>query len=382
MTTIIKNSRILVRKQNVLELQHHDIIIKNSKVEGFDVNIKGSNNNVIDMNGQVLLPLFFNIHCHLGESMYQIEGNDWTLSKYLEYTSNIINKMNLTEQDSTWNQSAEFTVKKLLETGTGGFCAARSASVAKKYNICTMSGYPLMISKKLKKYYTAGFDGYFEYFNQNHSPSCSVGIFLHSLYKSNIELLELASECFHYSADFITVHISEDITTRNLEIKKFNKLPIMVLDELGLLTDRTILVHGGYLSDYELSLIQKKNTVIAVCPVSNIFLNTKIININELERYNIRWCLATDGFATGRTFSIIEQAKELKKQFPLIPYEKIFQSATTVPAQIFNRNIYSGIIEKGVESSFIVVHDSSDYLLETVLEKLFSDKLSWEVVRI
>lgn len=382
MTTIIKNAGILTQKQNALKSEHHDIIIKNSRIQGFDTDTRNSKNNIIDMNGQLLLPLFFNIHCHLGESLYHIYRDKWTLSEYLEYTSGIVNKMSRTEQDVFWKQSADFTIKKLLETGTGGFCSARSASVAKEHNICTMSGYPLMISEKLKKYHDAGFKGYAEYFRQNNSESCSVGIFLHSLYKADNELIQLASECFHYNADFITVHISEDDETRKAETALFRKSPVSVLNEFGLLTDRTVLVHGGMLSDEELSLIQEKNAVIAVCPISNIFLNTKIININKLEKYKIRWCLATDGLATGRTFSIIEQAKTLKKHFPLISYEKIFQSVTAVPAQVFNRSIYTGTIKKGVEASFIAIRDCPDCPVETVIEKFFSGELPWEVIRI
>ncbi|MDE6424715.1 MAG: amidohydrolase family protein [Ruminococcus sp.] len=382
MTTIIKNAKILIEKHNMLKLENHDIIIKNSRIEGLDTNIKEYQDNIIDINGQILLPLFFNIHCHLGESLYKINGKNWNLSKYLKYTSNIVNKMNKIEQNRAWNDSAEFTVKKLLETGTGGFCAARSADIAKKYNICTMAGYPLMLSKKLEEYRNAGIEGYAKYFNQKKSPFCSVGIFLHSLYKANNELLQLASQCFDYNADFITVHISEDVETRKLEIERFKKLPVFTLNEFGLLTDRTILIHCGLLSDEELSLIKEKNAVIAVCPISNIFLNTKIIDINNLEKYNIRWCIATDGLATGKTFSIIEQAMKLKEQFSLISYEKIFRAITTVPAKIFNRDIYSGLIEKNVESSFIVVHNCADYSIQIVLEKLFSGELSWEIIRI
>lgn len=379
MTILLKNVNILVRNTGKWIIEPCNLTIEHAEVLGS--NIESFPDYSIDLDGQLLLPLFFNIHCHLGESLYDISGPDWNISKYLTYTSKIVDNMTLLERDTFWQRSAEETIRRLIKSGTGGFCAARSGEIAKKHHLCTMSGYPLMLSQKLERYYLDGFEGFSRYVSENASPYCSVGVFLHSLYKADEKLLHMAVKCFCSSAEFLTVHISEDLETRQLEIAQFQETPVFVLNRLGLLTDQTILVHGGFLSENEIALIREKNAIIAVCPISNLFLHTTCIDVYALERMGIRWCLATDGLATGRTLSLIEQAAMLKRQFPHIPNIKILQSMTTIPAQVFHKDIYTGMIESGTEAAFILVHKQHITDIESVLEELFTGKVSWEVVK-
>lgn len=226
-----------------------------------------------------------------------------------------------------------------------------------------------------------GFEGFSRYAGENASPYCSVGVFLHSLYKADEKLLHLAVKCCSSLAEFLTVHVSEDLETRRLEIAQFHQEPVALLDRLGLLTDRTILVHGGFLSENELSLVRRKNALIAVCPISNRFLNTACIDVYALERMGIRWCLATDGLATGRTLSLLDQAAALKRQFPHMPNIEILRSMTVVPARAFHRGIYTGMIEPGTGASFILVHGEYKNDLESALEGLFTGRATWEVLK-
>lgn len=393
MVILLKNAGIPVCCDKKWSVECHDIIIEDSKV--LELDGKCVPDRCVDIGERLLLPQFFNIHCHLGESLYEIHGNDWTISKYLAYTSEITDNMIPSERDGFWQNSAEKTMRLLIKNGTGGFCAARSAEISKKYRLCTMAGYPLMLSRKLEQFHLEGLNGFTRYVRKNLSSRCCVGIFLHSLYKADEKLLDLAVNCFRNRAEFLTVHISEDPETRRLETARFGQEPAFVLDRLGLLTDRTILVHGGYLSGKELELIGKRKSLIAVCPVSNRFLNTACADVYALEKMGIRWCLATDGLATGRTLDLIEQAAVLKSRFPLLSGIKLLQSVTTVPARVFHRKIYTGMIQAGTESSFIMLRQRKADLkdeknaegskaaagIESILEKLFTGRLSWKAVR-
>ena len=378
MLTVLENANILVSNNGKYVVKKLNIYIQDNRVIGFNLGIPVDD--FIDLKNKLLLPQFFNIHCHLGESLYNIDGSDWTISKYLNYTEKIIKHMREDERDAMWMYSAQKTISQLIEHGTGVFCAARSAEIAKGNHICTMSGYPLMLSQKLKQYYLDGLIGFRQYINKNNSTDCSVGVFLHSLYKANKEILKLAKNCLDQQANFITVHVSEDQETRKKEIALFHKLPIFVLHKYGLLTNQTIIIHGGYLSNKELSLISEMNAGIAVCPISNQFLNTKCVDVYELERRNIVWCLATDGLATGRTFSMIKQARELKKLFPQLSNTRILESVTVSPAKFYNRGIYTGRIEKGVRAAFLLLYDFDLEHIENGLERFFSGKTGWEAV--
>lgn len=380
MVSLIKNAQILEKRRNGYEMCIHDIVCKDGVVVGEDISCTPQQ--TVDAKGYIVLPQLFNIHCHLGESRYRIEEGDWTITKYLDYTSKIIQEQTKEEADREWNQSADFTAEHMVASGTIGFCAGRSAEIAKKYNLCTMAGYPLMSTRKLENYYRDGLAGYTRYYNDYASDTCSVGVLLHSLYMSDRSLLELAQKCMNFKAGFFAVHVSEDLETRLREMKIFGEEPIFVLDKMGLLGEKTILVHCGCISDRELQLAAKRNAVIAVCPISNRFLNTEMVNILDLEKYGVRWCISTDGYATGRSFSLFDQIIEFKRRWPQIADEKIWESVTVVPAGIFQRPAYKGRIEKGVMSSFIMVQKESGWRAEACLENLFQGHLNWKAVRL
>ena len=211
-----------------------------------------------------------------------------------------------------------------------------------------------MNSEKLIEYKEKGIEGFTNYYKKNQNELCNVGVFFHSLYKNDLDSLKLAYKCLENNAKFLSVHISEDAYTRNQELKAYKKEPVYILDDFGLLNNNTILVHCGYTSKKELELIKRRNSVIAICPISNLFLNTQLADLNYIEELGINWCIATDGLATGRTFSMIKQALALKMKYPFLSYEILFEKMTEAPAKSYNKCSFTGRIELGTQANFLV----------------------------
>lgn len=330
----------------------------------------------------VLLPSFFNIHSHLGESIFRdIEGNDWTISKYLEYTEKYNERLSKEKKASLWIESARFSAREMRIQGTVGFCAARSAEIADEYNMLTMSGYPIMNSNKLASYKEAGIDGFKEYMDKNKSVKNSIGVFLHSVYANDVASLILAQECINMGAEFITVHISEDEETANLEKSVHGVSAVELLDEYGLLSEKSILVHGGYCSKSDLNIVKKRKAIMSICPISNVFLNTKMIDLELLEELGIPWCIASDGLGTGKTFSLIEQARVAKKNYSSISTEKLWRSITRAPGKVFDNALYTGNIEVGAKSVFLnAEYDGDD--VDELLEGIMNGKIGYKTIEV
>ena len=329
----------------------------------------------------VLLPSFFNIHSNLGESIFRhIEGADWTISKYLEYTEKYNDQLSKEQKAKCWIESARFSAQEMWSQGTVGFCAARSAEIADEYNMLTMSGYPIMNSNKLASYKEAGIKGFKEYLD-NKSVNNSIGVFLHSVYANDIESFKLAKECTNMGAEFITVHISEDEETANLEKSVHGISAVELLDKYGLLSEKSILVHGGYCTESDLTIVKARGTIMVICPISNIFLNTKMIDLELLEKLEIPWCIASDGLGTGRTFSLIEQVKAAKNVYSSISTEKFWRSITTIPGRVFGNALYTGNIEVGVKSTFInAEYDGND--VDELLEGILNGKINYKTIEV
>jgi cytosine/adenosine deaminase-related metal-dependent hydrolase len=344
-TKKLVNANILL-EDNGYRLEIHNLCIQNGKIVSFD-DIVGEK--VIDCKGKVIIPSLFNVHCHLGESIFKnIEGNDWTLEKYLKYTTEYNDGLDSENRNVQWLESAEYTIQKCTKNAIANICSARSAEMSRKYGIRNMAGYPIMQGQKLKEYYDEGLGGFKKYLLDNKSESCSVGVFLHSIYMNNTEGLALAKECMKSGADFITVHISEDENTRNKELKTYGRDSVYVLKDYELLSSKSLLVHCGKISDDEKGLIKEANAAIAICPISNSFLNSGMIDIYSLCDVGINWYIASDGLATGRTFSLFEQAEYIKKVYPKLDYAELFKRMTIYPAEHFQVGGYRGIIAENV----------------------------------
>ena len=334
------------------------------------------------MNEGVIIPAFFNMHSHLGESIFKsISGDDWTISRYLEYTEKYNAELSKEERDSVWLESARYTARQMYAQGTLGFCAARSSSIAKEFNLLTMSGYPIMNSRKLIDFKNAGLNGFIAYMNENKSVAGKVGVFLHSIYSNDAESFDFARQCIKNGADFITVHVSEDLYTSEMEKKRHNMSAIELLDKYGLLSDKTVLVHCGCCSDEDLLLIKERHAIICVCPISNRFLNTRMVNLYKLEEIGIPWCIATDGIGTGRTFSLLEQIKHARSEYPDIPLARYWSSITIEPGFCYKGSLYTGRIEVGVRSSFLLTdYENND--VNELIEGLVEGKIGFKPIRL
>ena len=311
---------------------------------------------IIDLDGKIIIPAFFNMHCHLGENMFcQLSGKYWSIEKYLAYTSKYNDSLSLETQETLWRESAISVLKDLERNGICGVCAGRSADVAETFDFNNMSGYPIMNARKLKKFKDSGINGFKEYMQRYKSNKCSVGVLLHSLYENDYLSIRLAYDCLEAGAEFFSVHIAEDESTALREKNAFGASAVTVLDNFGLLTNKTILVHCGFVSLSDWEKVITSGATVAVCPISNEFLNTKMPDLHLLDSCGIPWFLSTDGLGTGKTFSLFEQTKCLKKNFSDISYSKIFKSFTSLPAKMFNRDCYTGQISVGAKAEFLVV---------------------------
>lgn len=368
----IINARVLINNNN-------NFFIGNAPLYIFDGMVVDSNYRCdfeeYDIHGKVIMPGMFNIHSHLGESLFVINKDvNWTIDKYLNYTESINKAMNPTERNYFWLKSAYKTVRRMKRCYTVGFCAARSSYISSKMGLLTMSGYPIMNSEKLVRYKNKGIEGFVEYYKKYVSPKSAVGVFLHSIYANDQESFELAKQCMRRGGEFLTIHVSEDYESMTKEKSIHGMTATEVLKENGLLGKNTILVHCGYVNKSDLELIKDSGASICICPLSNIFLNTKMINIQLLNEYGIPWYIGTDGLATGRTFSLRCQVNIAKKYHSSISYLDFFSSITKRPANVFNRSLYTGSIDVGNLSNFIVF-DSDKNTVESLCEDFFkSDK--------
>ena len=106
-------AKCLVNQQDILQIVAAEL----SCIDGRITEIKYVNDTDGSCKG-VLIPPFFNMHSHLGECVFfNIEGTDWTISRYLEYTEKYNAGLSKTQRDSVWMESAKQAVDEMSIQG-------------------------------------------------------------------------------------------------------------------------------------------------------------------------------------------------------------------------------------------------------------------------
>ena len=133
---------------------------------------------------------------------------------------------------------------------------------------------------------------------------------VHSIHACSRETLEAVAELSRELEVKVHIHVSE--TRREVFEckKKYGLFPVEYLDRLGVLSDRCILVHLGWVTSWEIELIREKGACVVHCPSSNTKLATAgFFPFKEMVRSGIAVGLGTDGPASNNTLDMIREMR-------------------------------------------------------------------------
>lgn len=138
--------------------------------------------------------------------------------------------------------------------------------------------------------------------------------------------------------------------------------PLEYFDELGILTPRTILVHGVYLSNSDLDTIAERGCTLVTCPTSNAKLGTGIARVGAWTKRGIPVCIATDSPASGETYDLFEEMRRfvllqrgLTGETDTHPAEKVIEMVTTNPASALGMEEMVGDLREGSCADMLLV---------------------------
>lgn len=137
--------------------------------------------------------------------------------------------------------------------------------------------------------------------------------------------------------------------------------------KLGILDNRTMLVHCVHVTYDDLSLISDYNAHICVCPGSNKFLKVGVAPVSSMLNAGILPAIGTDSIASNYALDLWREMQLLHSDHPGIDPETIIKMATSGGAEALGRNTEYGSLEVGKKASFL--HVSSEKLLACRDEK-------------
>ena len=380
MSILIKNCAIITQNSGREIIPRGFIVIKGKTITnagtGLPDQIK-KYSQTIDAKDLLVLPGLINLHIHLGETIFRnILKKKFTLENYLNTTNELTKKTNLIEKNR--KLICDFTLLSLLRAGNTFIGGGRTSKTSSKFGIKNISGYMVMDSHKLKKYYsniTKQFDK--EYNSIKSSSHTSPAIFIHSLNTVSPErLIDVQNIIKNHPEIFLMLHIAETQKQEQEIIKKYNKSSIEVLNKYNLLGSKTLLIHANWTSDNDLKIIKNTGAKIIHCPLSNSQVADKILDLKKIIDAKIDVCLASDGYATSKTFSLIDEARysyslcNKNSALPSPNPQSFIDLITIKPAEIIGLSDKLGSIGNGKFADLIFIKknifSSENYVKELI----------------
>ncbi len=166
--------------------------------------------------------------------------------------------------------------------------------------------------------------------------------------------LSLIANAISATKKGIHIHVAEDQYDATFSRQRYNKDLLERLEEFGILNGKAILVHGVYLGDRDIDIINKHNAYLIHNPRSN--MNNSVGYMNKLNRLK-NVALGTDGIGSNMfEESKFAYFKSSDAKGSLSPSDilRFLQNGNDILARYFGYKF--GKIEKGYIAD-IVVYD-------------------------
>jgi cytosine/adenosine deaminase-related metal-dependent hydrolase/ubiquinone/menaquinone biosynthesis C-methylase UbiE len=142
------------------------------------------------------------------------------------------------------------------------------------------------------------------------------------------------------------------------------------LKGLGVLDDRTVLVHGLAFTSENITLLNQRRAALVLCPTSNRFLFSQAPS-SALIALAERLALGSDSPLTSAG-DLLDEIRYLHTQQAINP-EILFKLVTTNPAEILHLQQGEGTIAQGFPADLIAVRDARTNPAETLARLTIAD---------
>lgn len=369
--SLIENGLLISMEKGLPIVEDGAVLIKDGAVEGCGKTSEFEDANVktrISANKKIILPGLINCHTHLPMSMFRGLADDLPLDVWLnEHIFPAEARHVNPESVEKWSRHS--CIEMLLSGTTtccdGYFHEERVARAVMESGIRAVTGQGVIdfpapgVSDPEKNIKTA-----VEFVKQFKaaSPLLSPSIFCHSPYTCSEKTLKAAKKAASDLDVLFQIHVAETKNEKNMVQTGGEQSIIEYLDSLGILDEKTLIIHAVWIDEKDMDIIQKRRTGVAHCPESNMKLASGIAPVPKLIEKGVAVGLGTDGCASNNDhdlFSEMDTAAKLHKVALLDPCvmdaRTTLQMATINGAKAIGLDRITGSIEKWKRADIILV---------------------------
>lgn len=267
----------------------------------------------VEGNGNLLVPGFYNTHCHASMVMFRGYGEDLPLSRWLN--EKIFPAEERLNSENVY-VAAKYAIAEMLRCGIVSFSDMYmfEDSVARA---AAEMGIKANLSRSLVSFdKNAGIknDPRFEEaerlvkeFHGSYDGRIKIDMSVHAEY-TNVE--KYVREVAGYSLENglrMQLHVSETDSEHKACIERHGKTPVEFFCDAGVLDTRPTLAHCVYITDNDMDVIREKGAFVSHNATSNLKLGSGVARLPDMMKKGVCVSLGTDGAASNNTLDIMRE---------------------------------------------------------------------------
>ena len=316
MKLLFKNARLLPRtpSDKADEATQWCIVVTDSTITYIGESVpEDTFDKTVDCKGNLLMPAFYNAHCHAAMTLFRGYGEDLPLRRWLD------EKILPAEEKLNFRRvyyGAKLAIAEMIKNGVVSFSDmymfqdATAEAVLETGVKANLSRSIVSFDPSIKHEEDARFAESVRLVEQYHGAAdgrLKIDMSLHAEY-SNVDA------CCRYVAEYaaenglgMQLHLSETEKEHMECIERHGMTPTAYFASLGVLDVPTTAAHCVWVTDEDIGILKRKGVSPAHNPVSNLKLGSGVMPLRKMLDAGLNVTLGTDGVASNNALSVLRE---------------------------------------------------------------------------
>jgi cytosine/adenosine deaminase-related metal-dependent hydrolase len=155
--------------------------------------------------------------------------------------------------------------------------------------------------------------------------------------------------------------------------------PVEYLDGLGVIDERTLVVHGVQLADQSLARLRDLGATLVTCPRSNQWVGVGVPPIGRFYASGVPVAIGTDSLARVPDLNLFSELSAMRWIAPNVPARRLIDSATLTGARALGLDAELGSLSPGKLARVVAVGipEGVDEIEEYLVSGVAPPDISW-----
>ena len=268
---------------------------------------------VIEGNGNLVIPAFYNTHCHSAMTLFRGYGDDLPLQRWLE--ERIFPAEEKLTSESVYYGSM-VAIAEMIRNGTVSFSdmyfflddtarAVEESGVKANLSRSIVSFDPNIDCENDSRIKEA--IDVFDRLNGKADGRIKIDMSLHAEYTNVEKCCRYLGAIAKEKGTGMQVHVSETAKEHDDCIARHGVTPTKFFLETGVLDVPVTAAHSVWVNDEDMAIMAEKGVSVAHNPVSNLKLGSGIMPYKKMKDAGVNITLGTDGAASNNRLSVLRE---------------------------------------------------------------------------